>query len=176
MMRSTVSALFALLVWATLPSWAAAQDPATLSGLVTDETGQPLASATVYIPTMNLGSLTNERGRYILIVPAARVSGQQVDVQAQMIGRASRTQSVTLRSGSISVDFQLAADPLNLEEIVVTGSGMATQRQRLGVTINSVRAEDLAKSNETNLIAALAGKAPNVEVTSSAGDPGAGAY
>ncbi|MHC4768555.1 MAG: TonB-dependent receptor plug domain-containing protein, partial [Planctomycetota bacterium] len=40
-----------------------------------------------------------------------------------------------------------------------------------------MRAEDLTESKaEENVIAALAGKAPNVEVARSAGDPGAGVY
>ena len=50
------------------------------------------------------------------------------------------------------------------------------QRQKLGVTINTVRAEEIALSHEPNIVAALAGKAPNVEVTTSGGDPGGGSY
>ncbi len=59
---------------------------------------------------------------------------------------------------------------------MVTGQGLAAQRVKIGSTINTVRAEDLEESREHNVIHALAGKAPNVEVTSSSGDPGGGAY
>ena len=153
------------------------QEPTSLTGLVSDEAGQPLGSAIVAIDAMNLGTLANERGRYLLIVPASRVRpGQSVQVTASLIGRTSQTRTVTLQPGTMNLDFSLASDPLNLEEIVVIGAGLTTQRARLGVSINSVRAEEIGRSQETNLVAALAGKAPNVEVTSSAGDPGAGAY
>ena len=176
-MRSLLFVLLALVAWATVPSWVAAQDPTTLTGLVTDDAGQPLESASVFIGAMNLASLTNERGRYLLIVPAARMrAGQQVQITATMIGRASQTRTLTLQPGSSNVDFSLATDPLNLEEIVVTGVGLSAQRQRLGVTINSVRRGEITMSQEPNMISALAGKAPNVEVTSSSGDPGAGSY
>ena len=50
------------------------------------------------------------------------------------------------------------------------------ERRRVGSTINTVRAEEIEASREPNLVSALAGKAPNVEVTSSTGDPGGGAY
>src|SRR5688500_2786888 len=145
MMRRFTFLLSAIAVCAILPTGAAAQNPANLTGLVTDEAGQPLGSASVFIDAMNLGSLTNENGRYLLIVPAARfTAGQQVEVTAQLIGRASETRTVTLQAGTVNIDFQLAADPLNLEEIIVTGAGLTTQRARLGVTINSVRAEEIA--------------------------------
>ncbi|MSR36497.1 MAG: SusC/RagA family TonB-linked outer membrane protein [Gemmatimonadetes bacterium] len=176
-MRRVRYLLLALAGCSILPLRVSAQNPANLTGLVTDEAGQALPSAGVFIDAMNLGSLTNENGRYLLIVPAARfTAGQQIRLTAQLIGRASQTRTVTLQAGTVNMDFSLASDPLNLEEIVVTGSGTSTQRARLGVTVNSVKAEEIVKSNESNLVAALAGKAPNVEVTSSSGDPGAGAY
>jgi TonB-linked SusC/RagA family outer membrane protein len=74
------------------------------------------------------------------------------------------------------VDFVLADDPLLLEAIVVTGVGLDIERQKLGVTINSVTSNEVTQSQEVNLVSALAGKAPNVEVTSSSGDPGSGSY
>jgi TonB-linked SusC/RagA family outer membrane protein len=177
MMRRLRYLLLSSAVAVLLPIGAAAQNPANLTGLVLDEAGQPLGSASVFIDAMNLGSLTNDDGRFLLIVPASRfTAGQQAQVTAQLIGRTSQTRTVTLQAGTVNIDFQLASDPLNLEEIVVTGSGLAIQRQRLGVTINTVRADEITKSYEPNLVSALAGKAPNVEVTSSSGDPGAGAY
>ena len=175
-MRRLLSLLFASVTVATLPCRAAAQDPTSLTGLVSDEAGQRLGSAVVVIEGMNLGTLANERGRYLMIVPASRVRPGPVQVTASLIGRTSQTRAVTLQPGTMTLDFSLGADPLNLEEIVVTGSGLATRRARLGVSINSVRAEEIGRSRETNFVAALAGKEPNVEVTSSAGDPGAGAY
>ena len=176
-MRCFALMLCVLVTGAVLSSRAAAQEPTSLTGLVSDEVGQPLGSAIVAIDAMNLGTLADERGRYLLIVPASRVRpGQSVQVTVSLIGRTSQTRTVTLQPGTMNLDFSLAPDPLNLEEIVVTGAGMTTQRARLGVSINSVRAEEIGRSQETNFVAALAGKAPNVEVTSSAGDPGTGAY
>lgn len=153
-----------------------AQEPATITGRVTSETGAPLASANIFIESMSLGTVTNQEGRYLLIVPASRVQGQQITVTISLLGYRTLTRSVTLNSGTINEDFQLAQDPLLLDEIVVTGVGLSQERQKLGVTINSVKAEEIVRSQEVNVVAALAAKAPGVEVTSTSGDPGAGAY
>ena len=153
-----------------------AQDPTTLAGRITSSTGDPLLAASILIPSMNVGVASNADGRYVLIVPASRATGQTVSMNVNMIGRASQTVQVTLRPGTQEFNFVLAADPLLLDEIVVTGLGLETRRQQLGVTINSVQAGEIMASQEPNLVAALAGKAPNVEVTTSGGDPGAGSY
>ena len=153
-----------------------AQNPSILAGQITTPEGQPLLSASVFLESLNLGVSTNASGQYVLIVPASRATGQTLDMTVSMIGRASVTQQVTLSPGTQEFDFVLTTDPLLLDEVVVTGLGLATRRQQLGVTINSVRADEITLSNEPNIVAALAGKAPNVEVTTSGGDPGAGSY
>ncbi len=153
-----------------------AQDPTTLAGRITSPEGQPLMAAAILIPSMNIGVASNSDGRYVLIVPASRATGQTVEMSVSLIGRASETLQVTLRPGTQELDFSLGEDPLLLDEIVVIGQGLEMQRQKLGVTINTVRADEIVLSREPNVVAALAGKAPNVEVTSSGGDPGAGSY
>lgn len=153
-----------------------AQEPTTLTGAVTDAAGRPLPSASVHIPSMSLGVLSNAQGRFIIIIPASRVTGQTVTVEASLIGHTTVERTVTLTPGSQVVDFQLGDDPLQLEAIVVTGQGTQQERRKLGVVINSVEGEAITRSQESNTVAALAGKAPNVEITSNAGDPGASAY
>ncbi|MDH3272003.1 MAG: hypothetical protein OEN56_11755, partial [Gemmatimonadota bacterium] len=120
----------------------------------------------MFIEAMNLGVLSNAQGRYVLIVPASRrVAGATVEVRASLIGRTSQGQVITLQPGTQVLDFVLGEDALQLEAIVVTGVGLATQRQKLGVTINSVSSDEITLSQEVNLVSALAGRAPNVEVT-----------
>jgi TonB-linked SusC/RagA family outer membrane protein len=160
---------------ATTP--ASAQEPTTLTGSVTSPAGVPVEAATIFIESLNLGVLTNAQGRYLLIVPASRrVGDAQVEVRASQIGRTTQAQTITLQPGTQVVDFVLDDDPLLLEAIVVTGVGLDIERQKLGVTINSVTADEVNLSQEVNLVSALAGKAPNVLVTSSSGDPGASSY
>lgn len=166
----------ALLAFALLPAFLAAQQPTTITGQVTAEGGLPIAFVAVSVESMNLGTLTDQEGRYELIIPASRATGQEVTIGARLVGRTSESRTATLSPGAQIIDFVLASDPLELEEIVVTGVGIEVERAKLGVTINEVEATEIVRSNESNIVAALAGKAPNVEVTSSSGDPGGGAY
>jgi TonB-dependent SusC/RagA subfamily outer membrane receptor len=79
---------------------------------------------------------------------------------------------VTLSPGTINTDFQLETQAVVLQQLVITGEGTITTNEKLGATVNNVGSEDITKSNESNLTAALAGKAPNVSVTSESADPG----
>ena len=168
---ASLSALLAL-----VPTLLIAQQPTTITGQVTSEDGPAIGFAAVAIESMNLGTLTDEEGRYELIIPASRATGQEVTISARLVGRTTQSLMTTLSPGTQVIDFVLASDPLQLEEIVVTGVGLEVERAKLGVTINEVEATDIIQSRESNIVAALAGKAPNVEVTSSSGDPGGGAY
>lgn len=163
-----------LLAGPVRPSLLGAQAAVTITGRVTNEGGAALPLASVYIETLGLGTQTADDGRYQLTVPAARVRGQQVSLGVRAIGFRNTSTLITLSGGPISKDFALAANPLRLGEVVVTGSGTSTTVEKLGNTINSVKSEDVQKSNEPNIVNALAAKAPGVEVTSQAGDPGAG--
>ncbi|MFL5469786.1 MAG: TonB-dependent receptor plug domain-containing protein, partial [Gemmatimonadaceae bacterium] len=156
-----------------LPALAAAQT--TISGRVTSEAGTPVPNAQVFLEGMSLGSQTDETGRYSFTVPAARASGQTVTLSARVIGYTSRSTPVTLTTGQLSRDFVLSLNPLHLEEVVVTGAGTTSIRGRLGNVINTVDSSLVRRSAEPqNIVNALAGKAPNVEVRSQGGDPGAG--
>jgi TonB-linked SusC/RagA family outer membrane protein len=177
-MRMLKSCCAVLLAMALAPGLMHAQEAARVTGRVTDETGSPVRAASVVIRDMNIGTITREDGTYMLLVPAARIqTGQTVELSAQSIGFASSTVEVTLRPGAtVTQNFALGRDVLELEGIVATGQGTTTTRERLASTVNTVRSADIERSREANVVSALAGKAPNVQVTSTSGEPGAGAY
>lgn len=158
---------------ALLPALAAAQT--TISGRVTTDGGTPVPYATVFLEGMSLGTQADETGRYTFTVPAARATGQTVPLVARLIGYTSRSAPVTLVAGPVAQDFVLPRNPLHLEEVVVTGAGTSSTRAKLGNVINTVDSSLVRRSSEPqNVVNALAGKAPNVEVRSQGGDPGAG--
>ena len=172
---SRVLRWFAVLAAITLiPAWAAAQEPVTITGRVLSEDGTPLQQASVTIPALNIVVYANESGNYRLVVPAARVNGQQAAMSARMIGRRTSMSIVTLTPGaSLQRDFQLGADPLHLEEVVVTGAGTQSIAERLGTARASVDAATVIRANEPNVVTALAGKIPNVITNQASGDAGA---
>src|SRR2546425_6152707 len=154
----------------------AAQEPVTITGKVTSDAGQPLGQVEVAIPAMGLGSLSKDDGRYTIVVPGARVSGQTVTLVARRLGYKSQSAQVTLTAGGVTHDFTLAANPLQLGEVVVTGAGTTNTAEKLGNVRNNVSSDLITKAGETNMVQSLAGKAPNVTVLQQSGDPGASAF
>jgi len=159
-----------------LPALAPAQEPVTITGRVTSDAGPPLALVEVSLPALGLGALSKEDGRYAIVIPGARVTAQPVTLTARRLGFKAQSVQVSLVPGGVTQDFVLAANPLQLGEVVVTGAGTATETEKLGNVRNNVSADVIQKSNEWNLVEALAAKAPNVNVTASSGEPGAGSY
>ena len=158
----------------SLPTWAAAQESVTITGRVTQENGDPLPQANVTIPSLNILVYVNDNGNYRLLVPASRALGQQVSVNARTIGHRTQSAVVTLTSGAaIEQNFRLASDPLHLEEVVVTGAGLQSIAERLGTARATVSAATIQRTNETNVVQALAGKVPGVLTNQGSGDAGA---
>ncbi len=159
-----------------LPVLLAAQEPVTMTGKVTSDASLPLGQVEVAIPALGLGALSREDGVYAIVVPGARASGQTVTVVARRLGYKSQSAQITLTAGGVTHDFVLAANPLQLGEVVVTGAGTSMPAEQIGNVRNSVSADLIQRANEWNAVQALAGKAPNVIVSSSSGEPGAGSY
>jgi TonB-linked SusC/RagA family outer membrane protein len=166
--------LSALLVLLGLPALVLAQQPATLSGHVKGPDGNPISGASVLIPSLNLGTTARYDGSYALLIPAGRYqAGQAVSVTVRALNYKPHTQLVTLAEGIVNEDVTLEANPLQIGELVVTGGGTVSSVEKLGSVRNYVDSSLIRKSAEPNLVNALAAKAPNVLVQSSAGDPGA---
>src|SRR4029077_17214948 len=92
---------------------------------------------------------------------------------ARAVGFKPATAQVALRAGTVRQNFTLPENPLRLGEIVVAGPGTVSGVEKLGTGRSYVGSTAIPRSNEPNLVNALAAKAPNVSVYSSSGDPGA---
>ncbi len=85
-----------------------------------------------------------------------------------------------------SVDAQVASamgknsepqgDTVNIGEVTITATGLTTSSRKTGYGVSQVKGKSVVSSGESGLIQALSGKASNVQITRSTGDPGAGAY
>jgi TonB-linked SusC/RagA family outer membrane protein len=156
-----------------VPAIVQAQQAATISGRVTTDGGQPLPAATVFIQTLGVGTTTRDDGTFSLSIPGGRVTGQTVTIAARRVGYRTSTAQVTLRAGTLTQNFTLGANALQLGEVVVTGAGLSTTAERLGAVRTAVDTQALVRANEPNVVQALAAKAPGIVVNQQAGDPGA---
>jgi TonB-linked SusC/RagA family outer membrane protein len=166
-----------VIIISAVPALAAtAQQEAHVVGRVTSETAQAVVSAAVRIPTLGVGAITTNDGGYSLYVPASRIPTEPVTIMVRLIGYAPQSQTVVLHAGLNTVDFTLRATPTQLSQVVITGEGTATTREHLTTVINSVDTASLQRAAQPqNVVSALAAKAPNVEVRTQSGEPGASA-
>lgn len=169
-----------LLLCGVLAQPAAAQEPYVLTGTVTDaETRAPLANASVQLRGAGTAgpaasTVTDEAGRFTL---RARVGAGTYTVQFSQIGRGTTTRQVTLggaREVSIGA-VQLAPAALQLEELVVTGTGAPAERREVGNAISSVTGEEVTRAPAaTSADQALQGKIVGAEISETSGQPGGG--
>ena len=177
MTKARVFAIVGLAVLGVAPVVASAQQPATIGGTVKNEAGLPIAAAQVSIVQIpGVGAVTRENGKYALLIGAGNVRGQQVTLVVRAIGYKADSVKLTLNPGLYNQDVTLVANPLHLGETVITGAGTATTNEKLGNVVTSVSAELIDKSGETNVVAALAAKAPNVVINQSSSDPGSSTF
>ena len=165
-----VLALALMLGWA--PTSTAAQTTGTLVGTVRDAASQrPLEAVQVYIGGTGIGALTNAAGRFLLLnVPA----GEHTLV-AEMVGYRSGALTVTVGSGESAVaDFGLDQTAIALDQIVVTGAGIATERRKLGNTIATLEASQLVNNPISTFSEMLAAREPGVTLLPTSGSTGEG--
>ena len=160
---------------AALPRFVLAQT-ATVSGRVTTPGGTGVPDVAVLIPTLSVGSRTDEQGRYGFSVPASLVHGQVLTLIARRVGYQPASAQITLSAGTITHDFTMVQSTQQLSRVVVTGAGTSQTRERIGSTINTVDSSLIMRqATPQNIVSALTATAPNVRVRTQAGDPGTSA-
>ena len=146
------------------------QQPATITGTVTTTAGIPLSQASILIQSMGLSTVSRSDGKYTLVVPANRAFGQEVVLTARLLGHSPMNVRVRLAGGAISQDFKLEPNPFQLGEVVVTGAGTEAEFRQLGTERKSIDSAAILRTNEKNIVQALAGKLAGVVVTQSSGE------
>lgn len=169
-----------LLVWlaATALCWVvplqAQQTAYTVTGRVRDaDTGGPLAGVQVVIRGTRFGALSNSAGVYTLLAQLA--SGSYM-LEAQMIGRETQTQAITLGTERVVnvPELTMRTTALSLGEIVVTGTAAPTARRALGNAVSTVEGRSLNETPAITIDQAIQGKVAGAVITSNTGNPGGG--
>src|SRR5690606_29921032 len=136
-------------------------------------TQQPIQSVQVSIEGTQQGTLTGPNGAFEL---TARLQPGTYNLRFTFIGRDDASEQVTLGS-STEVDvgtITLTESAVQLEGIIVTGAGVATQRRALGNAVTVVGGEDIAEAKAVTVDQALQGKVAGAQIMANSGTPGGG--
>jgi len=158
--------LYCLLFFLLINSGIYAQNQ-SITGIVTDKNdGLPLPGVSVTIKGGRTGTITGADGKYKITVPSAR----NQTLVFTYIGY--RTTETVIGAGTV-INVALNVATNQLSEVVVTGSGVATSKARLGIDVSSVGAKNLPQTPTASVDQALIGKIPGAQISSVDGTPGA---
>jgi TonB-linked SusC/RagA family outer membrane protein len=125
----------------------------------------------VVIEGTRIGAATDRDGNYRL----DRIPPGTYTVIARFIGYESIRKSVRILGGEeLTLDFQLLSTVVGLDEVVVTGTAVATEKRQLGNSISTVSAQELEMSGSPAIDRALSGKFAGVLVQQNSGNPAGG--
>jgi len=111
-----------------------------ISGVIKDQDNFPLPGATVFIPEINKGTVSDINGKYQLSnLPAGKIK-----VQFSYVGFTNKIETVLLEGKSLTLNISLEFSIVGTEEIVITGGYNSTQHE------NAVKIEIL-KLNPQNI-------------------------
>ena len=140
------------------------QQQKNITGMVTDETGEPLPGVNVYEKSNpQKGVITGGDGSYSITVSSA-----DAVLVYSFIGM--DTQEIIVGSKTV-IDVEMTSGAIKLDEVVAIGYGQMKRRDLAG-SIASVRAEDIDVNSQSSITDALAGRAAGVQITSNDGSPG----
>ena len=133
-----------------------------IKGTVTSaDDGLPIPSVAVTVRGTTVGTLTDLDGKFTINAPA----GTQT-LTFQFVGMKAVTENI---SGRTTIDVVMVTDILGLDEVVVTALGITREKKALGYSVTDLKGDAVANTRETNIVNALQGLAPGVQITKASG-------
>ncbi|MBV9775137.1 MAG: TonB-dependent receptor plug domain-containing protein, partial [Gemmatimonadetes bacterium] len=152
----------------------AQQTPYTVQGTVVDAAARPLAGVAVTLGNTQTRTVTGTNGQFTLV---ARVQPGTYTLQFSSLGRGEVSRQVTLGADrGVQVGaVTLQETAVQLEGIVVTGTGAPVERRQVGNTVSTVSGEAINQSPAaTSVDRALQGKVTGAVISQNSGAPGGG--
>ena len=166
-MNRTRLSVYSLLLIGLFSSSAFAQ-ARRITGRVTSEGGVPLGSASVSVMGTALGAYTTEDGRFTVPAPDGSVT-----LRVRRIGYQQKL--IPVDAGTNDVAVSLAADVLQLEQQVITGTVTSVSSRNAANAVAVVSGEQLNRAPTPTIENALQGKIAGAIITTNSGAPGGGA-
>ncbi|SFF86251.1 iron complex outermembrane recepter protein [Sunxiuqinia elliptica] len=138
----------------------------SVSGTVRDVDGGEIPGVTVLEKGTTNGTVTDMEGRYTLQVSMDAV------LAFSFVGMTTKEIRV---DGRESIDVQMDAEEIGIDEVVVTALGIKKEAKALGYAVSKVSSERiLASGTPTNALQSLYGSAAGVQVAATATGPTGG--
>ena len=136
----------------------------TVSGVVTDENGEPVIGATVVVKGTSIGTTTDLDGTFTL-----KISTDVKTLQVTYVGMVALEVTV---GGNSQYNVVMKPDTVLMEDLVVIGYGTRSKKD-MSIAVSSVKSDELnERASAFNIMEGIAGKVAGVTNISMSGRPG----
>ena len=153
------------LSWLLLMFATSAMAQVSVSGTVKDATGEPVIGASILVVGTTNGTITDIDGNFNLNV------AEDATLKISYVGYKDVEMPV---NGQRILSITMNEDTEVLDDVVVVGYGVVKKNDATG-SVTAIKPDDMNKGMTTTATDILSGKIAGVNVTSSGGEPGAGA-
>ena len=133
-----------------------------VTGTVKDNAGNPVAGATILVEGTTNGTTSNADGSYSIS------AASDATLLVSFIGYQSQKHAI---AGKTRIDIVLKEDSQAIDDVIVVAFGTAKKEAFTG-SAAVIKSDDIAKSQQSNVAQALAGKVAGVQLTNTSGQPG----
>lgn len=140
------------------------QTERSISGVVSDENGEPVIGATVVVKGTSVGTTTDVDGNFTL-----RISSNAKILHISYVGMSPVEVAITDNS---LYNIVMKTDVVLMEDLVVIGYGTRSKKD-VSIAVSSVKSDELnERPSAFNLMESIAGKVAGVSNISMSGRPG----
>ena len=132
-----------------------------VTGIVKDNTGTPLPSASIVISGTNTGTASDQNGHFSITAK----NGAVLIISA--LGH--KSQEVRVAPNRASYDIQLESSVKTMDELIVTAGGIKTKRREIGTATTVIGNGVLTAGKALNVAAGLQGKVAGLQISGTSG-------
>lgn len=129
-----------------------------IKGKVTDINNEPLIGASVSLPELNKGTITNQAGEYLI----SNIPNGKIKIQFSFVGYNTEIKTIDISQTENKIDVLLSIAIIQSQEVVITGGYVSSQHENT-VKIDVLKSKDIALSGTTNFMESLT-KVPGVDM------------
>lgn len=129
-----------------------------ISGVITDQNGEPIIGVNVVVKGTTNGTITGLDGDFVLEVP------EKSTLVVSYIGYVQK--EIAINSNS-TYNIKLMEDTQKLDEVVVTALGIKREEKALGYSVQKVGGEELTAVKTTDVASSLTGKVAGLQINNS---------
>ncbi|MCU7552230.1 TonB-dependent receptor [Chitinophagaceae bacterium LB-8] len=134
-----------------------------IKGVVKDSDGKPLAGASVVVKGSSSGTVTNEKGEFVINVPE--------NVSTLIVSYIGMENAEVSIKGKSSLNITMLISAAQQQDIVVVGYGKQS-KQKVTSAVTTLKTDNFKDAPYTDIQSAIAGRVAGVVVNFSGGAPG----